>query len=145
MTQSRVADGLLKRFQFVPAAFGNQFHSAVGQIPDRARDFKSGGYGFHRIPKSDTLNPTAIKYMQPPPLHNGFLVTSTGVLCQEFAPDNSRFSRNEATILHSHATILFFYGNSGTFLRDYNCCFGQSSCTNALLLDFLARPAFRFE
>jgi hypothetical protein len=41
MLKAGVTDTLPKSFQFVFDAFGEQFDPAIGEIPDRARDFES--------------------------------------------------------------------------------------------------------
>ena len=60
MIQTFITDGLPKRFQFVLNPFGNHLNPAIGQVSDRAGDFKAGGYRFYGIPKAYTLNSTRI-------------------------------------------------------------------------------------
>jgi len=47
--------------EFRMAAFGVEFHAAVGQIADGAGDFKTGGDGFGGVTKADALHATGEK------------------------------------------------------------------------------------
>jgi hypothetical protein len=54
-----------KSVKLVAAAFGDEFHAAIGQIADGAGDFKTGGDGFGGVTKAHALHPAGEKHGQP--------------------------------------------------------------------------------
>ena len=70
MVQTRLANRLPKRFQFVFGPFRDQLHLAAGQIADRARQIETGGDGFHGIAKSDTLHLARVNNLYSPVTHS---------------------------------------------------------------------------
>src|SRR5271165_4264714 len=70
MSQPGFPDGLAKPVQLVLYAFGRQFDPAVGQVPNRARDLKTGCDGFHCITKTNTLHTARVKNPHAPAIHS---------------------------------------------------------------------------
>jgi hypothetical protein len=66
MVQTRLANRLPKRFQFVSGPFCYQFHPAAGQIAYRARYFEPGGDRFHGVTEPDALHLTRVKNLYSP-------------------------------------------------------------------------------
>src|SRR4051812_6111267 len=56
MLKTGIPNALTKSFQFIFAAFGEQFDPTVGQIPHRTGNFVSVGDRLHTISKADTLH-----------------------------------------------------------------------------------------
>jgi len=66
MVQTRLANRLPKRFQFVFGSFRDQLHPAAGQIADQACYFKAGGDRFHGVTEPDALHLTRVKDLYSP-------------------------------------------------------------------------------
>ena len=60
MVQTRLANRLPKRFQFIFGPFRDQFNSAAGQIADRASQVKARGDRFHSVTEPDALHLTRV-------------------------------------------------------------------------------------
>ena len=68
--QARLANRLAKRFQFVPGAFGDQFHAAAGQITDYAGHVEAGGDRFDGVAEADTLHVARVKNLYSSAIHS---------------------------------------------------------------------------
>jgi hypothetical protein len=53
--------GRAKCLQFGPAALGNEFDPAVGQVANIAGDFETGGHGLGRVTEANTLHAPGIE------------------------------------------------------------------------------------
>jgi len=63
MTQFRLPDGRLKRFQFSLFPFSYQLHPAISQIADNPRQLKSMSQRFDTVAKSNALHSARIVSM----------------------------------------------------------------------------------
>src|ERR1035438_3986936 len=70
MVQTRLANRLPKRFQFVFGPFCDQLHSPARQIADRARHLKARGDGLHAIAKPDTLHLARVNDLYSPAIQS---------------------------------------------------------------------------
>ena len=66
MVQTRLANRLPKRFQFVFGPFRDQLHPAAGQIADRARYVEASGDRFDRVAEPDALHLTRVNNLYSP-------------------------------------------------------------------------------
>src|SRR5688500_8523473 len=67
--QSRVANRLAKRLQFLALALDDQFHATVTEVAHRARDLKSRRQRLHAVAKSNSLHAAGVKDSHPLAAH----------------------------------------------------------------------------
>ena len=61
--QARIPNRLQERLQFGPLALGDQFHTAIRQIPDDAENIVPGNQGLHCVSETHSLHPPRVVYM----------------------------------------------------------------------------------
>src|SRR6202012_1494348 len=62
-----IMESMAESLQFRAQPLGHQFHPAVLQIANRARDFKTGGDRSGGVPETDTLHVAGEKHRHPAP------------------------------------------------------------------------------
>ncbi len=65
----RIANGLEKSIQLVPAALGHHFNPSIRQISDSSRHLETVGQGLYGIAKPDALDVTGVKICYSLTLH----------------------------------------------------------------------------
>lgn len=58
MANFRILNGLEKHFQFLFLALGDQFHPAIGKVPDHSGDLKTLRQGLDCVTEPYALHPT---------------------------------------------------------------------------------------